>query len=220
MRTLLLYTALFASTLVLGQKEAKDIALTDLMKDLHVTKKSGQNMKQIMWMPKIYWEVSLQDSPYAESGILDEFIAYMDNYGLMLVTNLEITPMGQLEKSAMTVKLKGSDGNIYEPLDQESLPQYFGDMISGIIPMVMGQMGALGDTFEYFIFPTKDANNQLISDVYGENGEIAVIVNDDSLKISLPLSSLTFDKICPTDNKAMSGAWQFCPWHGTKLTNQ
>ncbi len=80
-------------------------------------------------------------------------------------------------------------------------------------------LGPLGQNMHFIVFPSKNIKGQYIADVTKE-GTFVVQLGETEFTWRLPLSSLVPPKICPVDGEKMSGAWKFCPWHGTKLLSE
>ena len=58
--------------MVSAQKKAEKIELIDMAKDLIITKKSQENIKQVWWIPNEYWRIALTDTPNIPASVIDE----------------------------------------------------------------------------------------------------------------------------------------------------
>jgi len=221
MKNKLLVALLFFGYLGQAQgvpKDLADVELMSLMKDLVVTTKNGQNMKQVMLMPPEYWYVALNDSPMA-GAFVDEFTAGFEGHFVVAALDLDIGAFGNFESNEMDLTFIGTDGSQNKPLNEQDLPSEMKTVLNVMKPMMGSMLGELGSNYEFLVFSSVNANNETIIDLYGADS-VSFIISDTTLDINFPLNALVVEKICPTDNKTLSGSWKYCPWHGTTLKAQ
>ena len=86
-------------------------------------------------------------------------------------------------------------------------------------PVLVNMLGPMGEHMEFFFFPRTSASGQPIADAKAE-GSFRFGVGKDVYDWRLPLGSLLPQKTCPVDGERLSGAWEYCPWHGKKLRSE
>ena len=86
-------------------------------------------------------------------------------------------------------------------------------------PVLSNMLGPMGENMRFFLFPAVDGSGTEIANPTSQN-HFAVQLGDHHFRWRLPLGSLLPPKACPDDGQVLNGAWNYCPWHGTKLKPQ
>jgi hypothetical protein len=110
-------------------------------------------------------------------------------------------------------------GRSYEPLTDDKISPDAKNFVQMIRPVLANLMGPMGENFRFFLFPARDSSGVEIADAASDN-DFNVQLGEKDFRWRLPLGSLISKKVCPEDGELLSGAWTFCPWHGTKLKTQ
>ena len=194
-----------------SQEKTDQIELTDLISDIVKTTKDEQDVKQVFWIPKIYWELALKDSPYGNEAVINEINTIVDNYEIFAVSDIQMTAFSGVKKNELkSVKLI-IDNEFYKPIDH--LPDDLEALLNSLLPVFKKMLGEYGSSIEIIVF---DNSNRITPSML-EQGQFSIEVNGTVFDYRLPLSSLVPKKVCPVDNKTHNGNWVYCPWHGEKL---
>ena len=194
-----------------SQEKTDHIELTDLISDIVKTTKDEQDVKQVFWIPKIYWELALKDSPYGNEAVINEINTIVDNYEIFAVSDIQMTAFSGVKKNELkSVKLI-IDNEFYKPIDH--LPDDLEALLNSLLPVFKKMLGEYGSSIEIIVF---DNSNRITPSML-EQGQFSIEVNGTVFDYRLPLSSLVPKKVCPVDNKTHNGNWVYCPWHGEKL---
>ncbi|MCB0382298.1 MAG: hypothetical protein KDD05_03070 [Psychroserpens sp.] len=194
-----------------SQEKTDQIELTDLISDIVKTTKDEQDVKQVFWIPKIYWELALKDSPYGNEAVINEINTIVDNYEIFAVSDIQMTAFSGVKKNELkSVKLI-IDNEFYKPIDH--LPDDLEALLNSLLPVFKKMLGEYGSSIEIIVF---DNSNKVTPSML-EQGQFSIEVNGTVFDYRLPLSSLVPKKVCPVDNKTHNGNWVYCPWHGEKL---
>lgn len=193
-----------------GQDKKPD--LMTVVKDLIQTKKTGQTMKQVWWLPSIYWELALKDSPLGSEGMIDEINSIFNDYSLFIILDADITAFSGMKKNEISDLKLEINGNSYEPI--ESYSDEIKGMIDVLRPMYKQMLGEMGESIEFFVFDNTDKKDA-ISPLGDSN--FSINFNDSNFEYNLPLASMVDERICPVDDKKHNGSWKYCPYHGKKL---
>jgi len=180
-------------------------------KEIIKTHKDGENMKQVWWLPQIYWELSLKDSPLGSQGIIDEINSIFKDYSLFILLDIDISAFSGMKKNEISNLEMEVNGKTFKPL--KSYSDDIKGMIDVLKPMYSKMLGQMGENIEFYIFDNTGKNA-----ISPEKESIFNIsFNDFSFEYNLPLSSLVNEKSCPVDNKKYNGGWKYCPYHGAEL---
>ena len=194
-----------------SQEKTDQIELTDLISDIVKTTKDEQDVKQVFWIPKIYWELALKNSPYGNEAVINEINTIVDNYEIFAVSDIQMTAFSGVKKNELkSVKLI-IDNEFYKPIDH--LPDDLEALLNSLLPAFKKMLGEYGSSIEIIVF---DNSNKVTPSML-EQGQFSIEVNGTVFDYRLPLSSLVPKKVCPVDNKTHNGNWVYCPWHGEKL---
>ena len=210
-KTIVLTFFCFYTLFSFSQDKNQNPDLMTLVKDLIKTEKTGQNMKQVWWLPNVYWEVALKDSPLGSQGLIDEINSIFKDYSLFVILDAELTAFSGINKNEISNLELKVNGNTLKPL--ESYSDDIQGMINALRPMFSKMLGEVGENIEFFVFDNSFEN--AISPL--KESQFSLNFNDSNFEYNLPLSSLVSEKICPVDNKRHNGSWKYCPFHGETL---
>ncbi|WP_299678648.1 hypothetical protein [uncultured Dokdonia sp.] len=209
---------ILATTTVSAQKKAEKVELIDMVKDLMITKKQESNIKQIWWIPSEYWRIALTDSPDIGEEIILDIENKLVGYSLFSVVNSDISPFSGFKKRDAAITII-HDNEILSPLSDEEIPADIKELVDVFRPTLASMVGQLGEQMVFYVFKNElEDGTTAISPL--NTGKLHVKVNDEDFTYRLPLQSMVAKKICPEDQEALNGNWEYCPWHGVKLTEQ
>lgn len=198
-----------------GQVKSEKVDLMEMVQDLLITKKTNENMTQVLWLPLEYWELALADIQYADEGTKQEILRIFNDYTIFSVVNVSVTSQGFVENPSV-ISFTGTDNETYKPIKAEDLPNDVNYLLEGIRPLLANMLGQFGEKMQLNIFKNTNSKGNPIAGTL-QKGQITVAVNDEEFVYRLPLSAMVAKKTCPKDNELLNGNWEYCPWHGKKL---
>ena len=201
---------------ITAQQKAEKVETIDMVKDLILTKKVESNIKQVWWIPSEYWRFALADSPDIGEEVIVEIEAKLWGYTLFSVVNSNRSPFSGFKKRDATISII-DEREIRLPLSEEEIPDDIKELINVFRPTLAGMVGQLGEQMIFHVFKNELEDGTTAISPYNK-GKLLVKVNDDDFIYRLPLQSMVEKKICPEDQEQLNGNWEYCPWHGTKLT--
>lgn len=172
--------------------------------------KVGENMKQVIWFPLVYWEIALKDSPQVTPEALKMMQDIFKDYEVFLALDINLNPFGIQKNDIKTFTLKVNEKEI-KPV--EDYPSDLSSILSYVKPMFKQMLGQMGESMEIFVFENR---NNTIPLPYTKN-EFFVTINEKVFRYRLPIAELVLKKTCPSTNEKMNGSWEYCPWCGSKL---
>ncbi|MGH1384700.1 hypothetical protein [Kordia sp.] len=221
----LLFLCVFTITIAVSQEEIKEkdisqVNISDLIKEVQIIKKDGDNFKMVWWIPNEYWRVAIQGTSVASSGYVDQVFDAFEGYILIGTLHTEINAFGGMKPKPTKIQLKDKKGNIYDAVDENELPSEYSKMLATLKPSMASTMGDFGKQMKFHVFKETGKNGKLIASATG-TGEFTVLFNkENKFTYKLPLACLVEEKVCPTDGELLNANWIFCPWHGKKLKLQ
>lgn len=208
-----------SSTLTIAQLPNDQVDVGQLMGELVITKKNGDNIKQVMLLPPDYWEIALSEGRYAGSSVIGELKAVFDGYLLVGTLDVKVNVMGNFLGNEIDIQLIDGNKSVHKPIPEEELNQDLKRMLEVFKPAMVNMLGKLGEQLQFFIFDNYDVNGDKIL-APREKGNFSIVVNESKFAYRTPLGSMVEKKICPTTGEELNGNWDFCPWHGTNLNNK
>lgn len=202
--------------------QSPSVGLNDVVRDTQRLDSVNNQVNLIWWMPEEYWRVAFSQSG---SGLtaegMEDVLKALRPYALFGVVKGKIGPLGGVTydpepEIRRSFRLTGLDGKVYQPLPESEMGTDIKNFLSALKPIVAGMIGPMGENLYFYAFEAKNAAGKAIADPTVE-GKLVTQLGDRSLEWRLPLGSLVPQKMCPQDKEKMSGAWAYCPWHGTKL---
>ena len=191
---------------------------------IHETQKMSDKPNtstMVWWAPEEFWEHSFSQNPGATEAQVEEMVAVIRPYTIIIVVDGTIGPFGGVTfKSEPEIRpiiqVRDGRGNIHRPLGEESINVDTRNFLSAVRPVFANMMGPLGENMHFFLFPSHNSAGEKIADATKE-GSFSLKLGAEEFAWRLPLGSLLPPKICPTCGAKLSGAYKFCPWDGTKL---
>jgi len=201
--------------------EKHKIDINALISDTQKSSTETNKMQLIWWLPEEYWNAFLkEDKTMTEEG-KEEFLKVLRPYILFAIVDGKIGPFGSITYKAEAdirngLRLKDSKGNYFRPLSEDQIDADTRSFLAMFKPYMVNIIGTMGENMHFFVFPGKNDKGQRIVEPK-KKGEFTILLSADEYKWRLPLSSLIPPKICPKCKEKCSGAWNYCPWCGTKL---
>jgi hypothetical protein len=176
----------------------------------------------VMWFPQELWEASLQSVTNTTPGERQALIKLFEQYLVVGVCRFEVGPIGankyDTEKEiGGHLLLTDGTGTSYRPLANDKISPDFQEVLTAMKPFMALNLGKLGKNFNLYVLPGKSNTGELFGKASGEGG-FAIQVADSKFTWNLPLESILPQKSCARCGEKLSGAFKFCPYDATMLT--
>ncbi len=218
MKNYLLLFLLFCSTQAFSQESTID--LNKLIDETQISGDDQGQMKLVWWIPLEFWQSVFESDPSITKSQANEIIKILSEYSMFAVVDGIIGPLGGVTytpyDSINNNILVHGDGEKYKPIPFDDLTPDTQIMMSSFKPVLKNMLGSMGENMHFFVFPDYNDKKERICDPR-EKGEVVLTVREDEYRWRTPLGSVLPPKQCPADNEVLSGAWEYCPWHGEKL---
>ncbi len=206
-----------------SQIKAEDIKvnLTDLIKETQKTDLSDKKINIVWWLPEGFWRANFDNDKSLTKEQRESFIAVLRPFILLMVIKGEVgTFAGVTYKSEEFIRrsllVLDNQGLTYSPIPKEEIHGDAKNFLSMMKPLLSNMLGPMGANMHMFLFPAEGQDGELIANA-SEEGSFVVRLGEREFKWRLPLGSLLAPKYCPRDKEEYSGAWKYCPIHGSKL---
>lgn len=221
-RMVALALLLGASGVTLGGQGKVD--LTKVVQETQRMSQSAGEMTLVWWIPDEFWEHSLSQDPSVTSDQIKQIVSTLSPYTIVAVVDGKMGAFGGITYRPETeirssLKIVDGKGITYQPLDQSKIDGDTKNLLAMIRPVIVNMLGPMGQNFHFVVFPGKDSSQQKIADAKSK-GSFTVRLGQRQFRWRLPLGSLMPPKPCPKCKEQCSGAWEFCPWCGTKLSTK
>ena len=203
-------------------KPIEEVSLDNLITETQLSKDANDEIEIVWWLPTVYWETVFSQDPMTSKEESEEIIGLLKNYILIIVIKGKVGMFGGVTyedrskiEEVFSVAYNDSDLDI---VAEESLSPDLKNFISLIQPIMKNMIGPMGENMQIFIFENKKRGETVIDSK--QKGTMSFKLGDFESNLDLPLESLLLEKMCPKDKKLMSGKWNYCPIHGSKLISQ
>jgi hypothetical protein len=178
-------------------------------------------MTMIWWVPEEFWLGCAAQDPTFTEALVKETIKTLQPYTLFAVIEGKIGTFGGVKyKSESSIRSKillvGTNGIRYRPIGKDKIEANARNLVSMLKPVLANMLGEMGENVNFFLFPAQDKQGQNIAKA-NKRGIISFLLGNEEYRWRLPLSSLLPPKFCPNCREKCKGAWEYCPWCGTKL---
>ena len=218
---------LMATLLLFGQAQAAlaqrpKVDLNALTRETQKTIQKAGKVTIVWWIPEEFWQASFAENPTITETQTEVIVQALRPYTLIAVVDGTIGPFGGMQYRPkadiqVSIQLRDSQGIRYSPLREDMVNVDTKNFLSMMKPALTNMLGPMGQNMHFFLFPAKNKQGQGIAQAKSK-GDFAVELEEREFRWRLPLSSLLPSKICPRCAEISDGAWNFCPWCGTKLS--
>ncbi len=202
-------------------RQGSELDMFALTQELQKHSRTAGEATMVMWLPEEFWRASMAQNPTASEAQIEQLVKLIRRYTFIMAVDGTHGPLGGVTYRSEAdirahIQLRNSNGTFYRPLSEHNIDADTKILLSMFKPVLVNTIGPLGRNTHFFLFPSKNMKGRYIAQAKTE-GAFTVRLGEREFSWRLPLSSLVSPKICPVDGEKMSGAWKFCPWHGTKL---
>jgi hypothetical protein len=211
----------FAQPAVAADPKSVDIAA--LVLELQKGHRDSGSMTVVGWFPTQYWEISRARNTRLTDKEKKDLVEALRPYTIIGIVCGEVDVTGRLAfRSEAEIRgrtqLMDDKGNTYNPLGEDDIQTAAKTAITGTKSTMAGMAGQLGNNMRFLVFPATDSTGRQIADPESK-GVLVVKFDKQEFRWKLPLGSLLPAKSCTKCKEKCSGAWDFCPWCGTKLSS-
>lgn len=210
-----------ALCMLAGVAMATDVNLNNLINETQQMSEAPDEMTLVWWVPTEFWEVSMVQDGTVPKEEIEDFVSVLKPYTVVFAVDGTMDNFGGIsyvseKKIRKSVNLVDSAGNRFAPLEKDDIEPGAVNLLSMLRPVIVNMLGPLGENMHFLVFPAKNEAGKEIAPATSE-GRFAVELGSNTFNWRLPLGSLLDPKTCPKDGESMSGAWNFCPRHGSAL---
>ena len=202
--------------------EPRKPKLQDMMPDLMEMQQESDSICEILWLPTEFWGASASQNPRVTSEQVNALLKAIRPYTVFAVAEGTIGPFGTMSFKSepelrKNIKLADAKGTAYEPLGEDDIPGELKVTLGAFKPALANVAGAIGKNMQVFVFRDSGPDGARLFDPKTK-GSVVVKLGARKFKWRLPLGSVVPPKQCAKCKEQRSGAWDFCPWCGAKLS--
>jgi len=203
------------------ESQENKIDISALTQETQKMQQQADQMTLVWWIPEEFWWVSSAQNPTVTKAQTENLIDVLRPYILIIIVDGNIGPFGGVTYKPEAeiragIQIKDSRGNYYHPLSEDKIDADTKNFLSIMKPIFVNMLGPMGQNMHFFLFPAEDKNARRIAQAK-KQGAFSVKLDEREFRWRLPLGSLLPPKTCPGCKEDCSGAWNFCPWCGTRL---
>lgn len=213
-----LMTVLFMQTSVSAKRVMRhpsQISIHDLFAETQKDSPDPNKMSFVFWFPTQTWEAMFHQDPSMSLADIQEGMAIMEDYILVMVLDGKFGPLGGVTYTSeqdvrYNLRMIDVNGVEHRPLADSEVGadvRIFANMIKMIIAE---NLGSMGDNLNIFFFISKSVDAS-------SDGDFHIRVGDELYSWRFPLATLLETSTCPICGSQWPGNYNFCPWEGTPL---
>ena len=181
----------------------------------------------VWWIPFEFWELSGAKSGRSPEKTREVLKALRD-YTIVGVMAAKVSQLGAFDYVSPAdlqkkVFIRDASGNDYAAAtDVNGDAKNLADLMR---PMLANALGRAGENFAMIFVPARDKAGRPIADALSK-GQFSVVLKDtlgepESIYLwRTPLTSVSAPRYCPVGKERVHANWDYCPWHGAKLTGK
>lgn len=204
-------------------KPIKNVSFDHFTTETQFSSDNMDFLEMIWWLPTEFWKIIYANDPTFGQEEVDEIVSLVDNYVLAIVIKGRIGLFGgvnyqSFEDLKLHVQAKYKNEQL-QMVENSNLDTDLQNLLSIMKPIMANMLGNMGQNLHFFVF--ESPKNKKVLPVNALSNDLLEFSMDGfRADANLPLSSLLLEKVCPEDKALLNGKWNFCPFHGKKLTNQ
>ena len=219
MKNLLLFSFFFLSLNCISQQLVIDT--NQLIDETQLSGSDPDEMKLVWWIPIEFWESVFAGDNTVTDDQAQNMLDVLSEYTMFAVVDGTIGPFGgvsfePLETFENKVFVVDMNQEKYAPIKTEKLNSDTQILISSFKPILKNMLGAMGENMHFFVFSDLSKKKERICDPRAK-GQVIFEMKGETYSYRTPLGAVLPPKKCPKDDEEMSGAWDYCPWHGNAL---
>jgi len=219
----LLMCGWIANSLAQEESQETKVDFNALIQETQKLSDKVDDMTMVWWIPEEYWRVSFAEDPTMTAAQTEEFLKVLRPYTLIVVVDGKMGAFGGITYKSeadlrASIQIIDNQGIRHSPLSEDKVDADTKNFLLMMKPFFANMLGPMGQNMHFFVFPAENERGQKIADAKKE-GSFSAKLGKREFRWRLPLGSLLPPKMCPKCAEKCSGAWNFCPWCGTKLPN-
>ena len=179
------------------------------------------DMAIFWWIPNEFWIGAFDNDPSMTKEEVNEFLKIVEPYTILVALHGEMNILGTIlykskDEIFSKIKIFDSYNNSYYPLNDYEISTEAKGFIQLMKPFLAQMMGAMGENFQFFLFPSENKyKNEMVN--VKSSGFFKFEYDNIQYKYRLPLGSLIPQKACPKCYENFKGNYLYCPWDGQLL---
>lgn len=196
-------------------------SLSEITRDLMIVDHGGSELAFVWWLPYEYWALLFDEQFIKNEETGKEMLKVLKRHNIFAVMKGEIGMSGNVvyknaEETAQNTVFTDAFGNRYFPLKPESADARLQMLFTNFKPVFAKMMGRYGQNINMVVF---DISENPESRPKPRNpGRFYIKFFEKDYSFRLPVGTFLPPKYCPIDGEQFKGSWNFCPYHGNKLS--
>jgi hypothetical protein len=202
--------------------DPEKVDLTKMVQETQWLSQDSDRIQMVWWIPTVYWSVALSKDPTVSKADAQKVIEAVEDYVIVAFVDGKMDAYGNIDyRNASNIRdhvaIKDKAGTVYKPLGNSEIKSDTREMLASLKPLFANMLGNMGQNLHVIVFTGKNAQRQTIVNP-SETGEFIVLLDGKPIRWKLPMTSLFPTIECEKCRENCNGAWNYCPWCGTKIT--
>ncbi|MAX81073.1 MAG: hypothetical protein CL843_12980 [Crocinitomicaceae bacterium] len=194
-------------------------ALTD---ETQLLSNEDDKMRIVWWIPSEFWQIALAEEGSVSQDQIDAFIEVFDQYTLFAMADGDISTFGNVSYKTKNEIINSTyiitDDKEYHPIPTSEVSGDMTVILGMFTPVLANMLGTMGENMHFIVFqPENEKGNPLINPT--EKGAFTIMLAGEAFNFRLPVGALMPAKWCEKDQEEFNGAWNYCPYCGSKLVD-
>lgn len=212
---------LFVSGPSLLNAQKNPYSLNEITYDLMIVDHSGSDMAFVWWMPPEYWQILIEKQAEDTDENIQSFFEAFDGHVVFAALKGEIKPNTGVEFRSLNeinenLIFTDASGNRYFPLDPEDTDYRMQMLFAVLKPAFSNMLGQYGQNIQFIVF---DLEGESVPPKPTDKGRFYIKFFESDYSFRLPVGVFLPPNYCPVDGEMLRGDWNYCPYHGNRLTD-
>jgi len=207
---------LVTASVLAGASAHADANLAALTQETRREYQDATSFEIVWWVPVEIWTAALSDRPQAASEAAEVYADHLVFLVAEADLSLGAAKFRPAERTRERFRLLAPDDVWHAPLPEAEVPADLRVALSSLLPALAKGAGEVGQNFRPLVFDAEDGKGRRIASAT-KPGRLEVRLGERSFVWRLPLAALLPPKRCPVDGEKLSGAFEYCPYHGKRL---
>lgn len=212
------------------RKPLREVSIDALTVELQKSAEPTEGLNLVWVIPIEFWQATFAQDPTIDADDAGPIIDALEEYIIVGVVRADISDFGAFRYHGERDVARALSVT-YEPGENDPIrlnrPARVNEDVALLMdmmkPVLEQAMGALGESFHFFMYEAHDAEGRRIASPY-QPGRLIVRLapfseeHGGTVHFDMPLDSLHEPRQCVQCGQDAHISWEFCPWCGVRLT--
>lgn len=213
---------IFIAAMHVASAQTQHYSISEITRDLMIVDHRSNELAFVWWLPYEYWEILFDQQLLESKQTTEELLAILKQHNIFAVMKGEIGQNGNVvyksgDEITQNIIFTDAYGSRYFPVKPENTEYRLQMLFTNFKPVFAQMMGSYGQNINLVVFDVSQNPESRPNPT--DTGRYYMKFFNKDYSFRLPVGSFLPPKYCPVDGEKYKGHWDYCPFHGNKLTD-